>query len=184
MRRGLAAAALSCLLLQTASAEERRELGAHQHGHGTLNIALEGNRITMELEVPGNDLVGFEHAAKTNAQRAAIAKAKTQLEAPLSLFALPAAAGCVVKEARVELEGGAPADAKARKGDHKHDHSEFHAEYALECSAITQVTSMEFLYFAAFKGADELEVNLITPKGQSKFEVKRDKPRLDLAGTM
>jgi hypothetical protein len=188
MRKGIAAAALGCLLLQPAGAEERRELGAHQHGHGNLNIALEGNRISMELEVPGHDLVGFEHAAKTKSQRAAVEKAKSQLGAPLSLFRLPAAAGCAVKEARVKLESGH--EEKGKKAghkhddDHDHDHSEFHAEYALECSAIAQITSIEFPYFATFKGAEELEVNLITPKGQSKFEVKRDKPRLDLSGTM
>ncbi len=138
MRTGLAAAMLGCLLLQTASAEERRELGAHQHGHGTLNIAFEGNRITMELEVPGHDIVGFEHEAKTDDQKAAVAKAKSQLGAPLALFQLPAAAGCTVKEA----------------------------------------------HFSAFKGAEELKVNLITSKGQNKFEVKRDNPRLDLSGIM
>jgi hypothetical protein len=189
MRKALAAAALSCLLLQSANAHERRELGAHQHGHGTLNIALEGNQITMELEVPGNDIVGFEHAAKTKSQRAAVEKARSQLGAPLSLFRLPAAAGCAVKQARVKLEGALEekskkAGHKHKHGHHDHDHSEFHAEYTIECSAIAQVTTIEFPYFATFKGAEELEVNLITPKGQSKFEVKRDKPHLDLTGIM
>ena len=33
--------------------QEHRELGSHEHGRGTLNIAVEGNKVTMELEVPG-----------------------------------------------------------------------------------------------------------------------------------
>ena len=189
MRIGTAIAVLCWLLLQPAAAQERRELGAHQHGHGTLNIAIEGTRVSMELEVPGNDIVGFEHAAKTKAQRAAVEKAKTQLGAPLSLFRFPTAAGCAVKQADVKIEGGAEkVAAKPKAGskhaDHDHAHSEFHVEYALDCSAIASLTSIEFPYFDAFKGAEELEVSIITPKGQSKFEVKNSNPRLDLSGIM
>ena len=79
-----------------AFAEEHRELGPHVHGHGTLNIAIEGSRVTMELEVPGMDIVGFEHAAKGNEQLAAVDKASKVLAGPLELFRMPAGAGCSV----------------------------------------------------------------------------------------
>ena len=36
----------------------------------------------MELEVPGADIVGFEHAAKTRTEKAAVEKATTQLRLP------------------------------------------------------------------------------------------------------
>ena len=49
----------------------KRELGAHEHGRGTLNMALEGNRLTMELEVPGFDIVGFEHMPTSRKDKAA-----------------------------------------------------------------------------------------------------------------
>src|SRR5258708_3075099 len=62
-----------------------RELRADQHGRGHLNIAVEGNKVSMELEVPGADIVGFEHAAKTDREKAAVETAKTQLAAPLTL---------------------------------------------------------------------------------------------------
>jgi hypothetical protein len=185
MRIATFAAGIVCLMLVPAHARERREAGPHQHGHGTLNIAIEGSRVSMELEVPGNDIVGFEQAAKTKAQRAAVAKAKSQLGAPLSLFRLPANAGCAVKEATVKIESEGKDDKK--KAGHEHDdrgHSEFHAEYTLECGTIINLTSIEFPYFSLFKSAEELEVNVITPKGQIKFEVERNKPRLELSGLM
>jgi hypothetical protein len=187
MRIATFAAGIVCLTLVSAHAQERREAGPHRHGHGTLNIAIEGSRVSMELEVPGNDIVGFEHAAKTKVQQAAMAKAKSQLGAPLSLFHLPANAGCAVKEATVKAESEGKDDAKKAghsHAGHDHDHSEFHAEYNLECGAIAKLTFIEFPYFSMFKGAEELEVNVITPKGQTKFEVTRDKPRLDLSGLM
>jgi len=52
----------------------------------------------------------------------------------------------------------------------------------LECTAADKLTSIEFPYFRKFLGAQELEVNLVTAKGQTKFEVKRGKPRIDLTG--
>ena len=76
---------------------QQRQAGAHEHGRGTLNIALEGSRLSMELEAPGADIVGFEHKAKTQKQKAAVEKAKKQLAAPQALFELPAAAGCVLR---------------------------------------------------------------------------------------
>jgi hypothetical protein len=189
---------LFALLLLTAAAatpafaaEEHRELGAHEHGRGTLNIAVEGNKVTMELEVPGVDLVGFEHTAKTRRDTSAVEKAKTQLMAPLALFKLPAAANCRVTEAKVEIEVGEhdhdakmePKDAGAGKGGAKSEgHSEFHAQYALECASPGNMTAIEFGYFRAFAGAQKLDVNVITPKGQSKFEVSRASPSLSLAG--
>src|SRR6266705_5649095 len=172
------------------AAEEHRELGAHEHGRGTLNIAVEGTKVTMELEVPGVDIVGFEHAAKTRKDKAAVEKAKTQLSAPLSLFSLPASAACRVTEAKIEVEigehdhdakeetKGAKAPAGGKAPAKSEGHSEFHAEYALECAAPGNMTAIEFGYFRAFAGAQKLVVNVITPKGQSKFEVTRASPSL------
>ena len=40
-----------------------RELDAHQHGHGVVNIAIEDQTLWIELEAPGADIV------VSNAQR-------------------------------------------------------------------------------------------------------------------
>ncbi len=45
-------------------------------------------------------------------------------------------------------------------------------------------TTINFDYFALFAGAHDLTVNVVTAKGQSKYEVSRDKPTLDLGGIM
>lgn len=165
-------------------ADEHRQLGAHEHGRGTLNIAVEGTKVSMELEVPGADIVGFEHAATSAGDKATLETAKTQLSAPLALFSLPASAACRVTQVDVEVEIGehahdAKAEAKAEKGE---GHAEFHVQYALECAAPGNLTAIEFGYFRAFAGAQKLDVNVITPKGQSTFEVTRASPSLSLAG--
>ncbi|MGA8770678.1 MAG: DUF2796 domain-containing protein [Rhodomicrobium sp.] len=177
----------------SAAGEEHRQLGAHVHGHGRLNIAIEDKTVSIELEAPGADIVGFEHEAATRAQSAAIEKAKATLASGLSLFTPAAAAGCTQNASKVSIEAehehehehhaeGAKPDADDEAADHHH--SEFHAEYAFECASPDRLTSMTFDYFKAFPNAQELDISLISPKGQSSYEVNRDKPRLDLTGIM
>ena len=175
--------------------DAHRQLGAHAHGQGKLNIAFEGRRIEMELEAPAADIVGFEHAARTPEQRTAIAKARAVLAKPLALFVLPAAAGCKVAEAKVRLIAGGHAHSHGHGHGHSHGkpgakaddasaHSEFHAEYALTCAKPDLVQAIDFEYFKTFAGANELDVAIVAKKGQSKYKVTRDKPKLELTGMM
>ena len=191
----LAALGLAMFLPAVAALAQHRELGAHEHGRGTLNIALEGKRLSLELEAPGVDIVGFEHPAKSGKDRAAVEAAIKRLSAPLTLFKLSATAGCVVKEAKADLEGEHDHDqdyGKSGKGEpgkeaaahEEHEHAQFHAQYMLDCRAPEKIAAIEFEYFRAFAGAQKLDVNLITGKGQSRLEVTRARPRLDLAGKM
>jgi hypothetical protein len=173
---------------------QQRQLGAHEHGRGTLNLAIEGARVSLEFEVPAADIIGFEHVAKTPRQKAAVAQAKKQLLAPQALFKFPGAAGCVVADASVDLEAdGEHEQAEAKAGGegakgpeatHEGNHSNFHAQYSFTCKDTASITVVEFGYFQAFAGAQKLEVNVITAKGQSSFEVTRTKPRIDLASMM
>ena len=187
--------AMSMLTIPARAEEGHRELGAHVHGHGTLNIAIEDKRVSMELEVPGMDIVGFEHAPSTDDQKAAVEKAKARLEKPLGMFSLPTAAACTVAEAKVAIEAehgdhGDDDHKHEEKGDHDHDHeaagghNQFEASYALDCANPSELTTITFDYFALFAGAHDLTVNVVTAKGQSKYEVTRSKPTLDLGGIM
>lgn len=49
-------------------------LGKHEHGVAQLNVALDGKTLELELDSPAMNLVGFEHAASTDADKAAVAK--------------------------------------------------------------------------------------------------------------
>ncbi|MGD9866057.1 MAG: DUF2796 domain-containing protein [Pseudodonghicola sp.] len=175
------------LALLAAAPLSARELGAHVHGTGTLDIALEGTGVAMELHAPGADIVGFEQAAETAEARATLAAAVTALEQPLTLFTLPEAAGCTVIGAEVtaEAEGGAPAAEQAHT-DHDHDHDgtyqhmEFHARYVLDCTAPDRLDHIGFAYFTRFPGAQKLKVRIVSATGAAMAEVTRAAPELDL----
>ncbi len=149
-------------------------LGKHEHGVAQLNVALDGKTLELELDSPAMNLVGFEHAASTDADKAAVAKARAQLEKPLELFALPVTAGCSVasQELRSPLFGDkAPAHAHKEKAGHEHEHEHGHADihthYQLSCEKpelLKLLTLAEF--FKRFPATQKIQVQLIGPDGQ------------------
>ncbi|MGL5463191.1 MAG: ZrgA family zinc uptake protein, partial [Aeromonas veronii] len=58
---------------------ESHSHGAHEHGHGHLNLVVDGDQLMIELQAPAADLVGFEHAAKSDEEKAQYAKAVARL---------------------------------------------------------------------------------------------------------
>ena len=125
--------------------------------------------MAMAFEMPGADVVGFEHSATTARDRAAVDAALAVLSGPLTLFVPPDAAGCAVSEAGAELheDGG---------------HTEFRAEYLLTCADPGALDRIGFAVFDAFPGAREIGVQVVAQGGARAFEVGRDDPVLDLGG--
>jgi len=203
LKRGLIALALVGFATPAFAEEPRRQLGPHEHGVGHLAIAIEGNSIGMELETPANDILGFEHAPSTAAQKKTLSDAKKRLGKIAGLFALTPEAGCTLKSADVDVLGAAAGKGKDHGHDHDHDHdktadagkaedhhhdhehgahSEFRVTYKVECADPAKLGTVAFDYFKAFKGARKLDVTVIGPKGQSSYVVTREKPVLDLSG--
>lgn len=120
---------LAAVLMATSStlalAESKRELGAHEHGVGQLNIAIEDQTIAIEFMAPGADIVGFEYEATSDEDLAKIDTALETLGKPLDLFVLPDAAGCTVTNAVAELETEDEHDDHGHD-DHGHDDHDDH----------------------------------------------------------
>ena len=192
MKRSLVLGGVLVALAFPVCADEHRQLGPHRHGHGKLNIAIENGQVSMDLDVPGADIAGFEHEPDTPEQKSAFEAGKAKLADALSIFKMSAAAGCSVKEAKVSIEGEHETDRDAApKGEtaavleaEEHRHADFNVEYTLECKSLARLAAIDFDYFKAFAGAQVLEVTVITAKGQNSYEVTRDKPSLDLTGVM
>ena len=197
--------ALSAMAATSAVAEETRQLDAHVHGVGQLNIAFDGQQIAMEFHAPGADIVGFEYQPESAEDRAAVENAVATLARPMDLFMISEAAGCSVIQATAGLESEADDheghdhdehahDDHADKDEHAHDedahedhaneatHTEFHAEYFLNCADPAAVSEITFAYFETFPNALEVEVQIISDAGATAYEVERDAPKLDLRG--
>ncbi len=123
-------AGMTLLLTLPVSAEDKhRQLGAHMHGLGSLNLVIEGKKIAMELVVPGMDIVGFENKATTDEQKSQVKTAIKILEKePVKLFALSVEATCTFSKAHAELTGDSHEDHHEHDHDKDHDHDK-HAKH-------------------------------------------------------
>lgn len=124
----ITATAMTALLSTGALAEDKRGADAHQHGHGALYLALEGETLAIEMETPGADILGFEHAAKAAEDKATVEKARKILNDPATLFGLSGAAGCTLTDADIEI-GADEEHADDHSGeDHRGDDHDKHAD--------------------------------------------------------
>ena len=182
MRRLLLALPFALLPLAVAHAHDEHDhdhdhahgsLGAHEHGVARLNAVLDGQTLELELDSPAMNLVGFEHAASSDTDKAKVAAVRQQLEQPLKLFGLAKAAGC--SEEAQELESplfGSEPDAADVDGDaHEHQHSDIHAHYQLTCAAPDKLASIDLSpLFKAFPATQKINLQLIGPNGQKGVE--------------
>lgn len=180
-----------------ALAEPHRQHAPHEHGHGTLNLAIDGKKMVLQLTAPSQDIVGFEHAATTPSQQEAVHHARTALSSPADLFTLSAAAECAFQHQSIRI-GNNPApmsDEEGKHGEHHEEHGEEHhadhedegavhsevdAEYQLTCEKPDALREIGFPYFKRFPNAEELTITAIGPMGQIGGEVSKDNPLFKL----
>jgi len=63
-----------------------RDVGSHEHGTATLNVAVENASVFVELDSPWNNIIGFEHAPNDDEQQALLDAALGLLAKPDQLF--------------------------------------------------------------------------------------------------
>ena len=204
----LAATPLACALAALAPspaalAQTERELGAHEHGAATLGVVLDGSTLSIELESPWANLVGFEHAPSTDEQRAAVDEALDRLSRPEELF-VTRGGDCTVADASVSSTLGEDGehhgdeehhDEDEHHGDEEHAesedrdhggheggevHSEVLAEYAFECADPADLEAIEVALLDAYSGIEDLDVQLAGPGGQDAVELGGGATELDL----
>ena len=185
-----------------AQAEEHHHHGAHVHGIAHLNVALEGKKLYMEFVSPAANIVGFEHAPKTQAERDAVESARNTLKNGEAVFKLPPAAGARLVEASVVSEaehdthhdaehgheGEGHHEEKAGKGHTHHDaddhdretHSDFKAVYRFVCQNPDKLANIEVRLFELFPGIEEIEVQVLTETKQTAMELTAKKPKFSL----
>lgn len=187
-------AALFCASLLVLAGASQAAQDAHEHGVGELNVVVEGAAVGLELRVPGVDVVGFEHKARTEQEKAAVAATLARFAKPGHLFELSAAARCVVTRAQVSLGGEHLNEEKEEKADHGHvdkrgghdghkereAHAELHAEYHFECAAPALLKRLIVNVFDALS-AKTLRAAVVTSQRQTSTELTPAERTIEIA---
>ena len=168
-----------------------QEHAAHEHGHGELNLALDGQQLLIELHAPAADLVGFEHAPRTTQEQQQQALALQHLQQADRLFVLPAAARCQLQQHQVHdhadaqdehTAGAAHANDSAHDHEHEHEHEEDHqhsdirAEYSFVCQQPEQLNSLTLTLFSHYPTLQKLSLQAILPGVPDRNELSASQP--------
>lgn len=169
-----------------AHAESPGSLGKHAHGIGELDVALDGNLLELEWRSPAANLLGFEHAPRSDEQRAVVARVQAQLGEAATLFGIPAAADCRLAESQLDSPLFAAAPSDEHEHEHEHEqpadtHSEVHVRYRFTCRQPAALEALDLgELFRRFPATEKLQVQLIGPHGQQGSELSPAHSRLTL----
>ena len=145
---------------------------AHVHGAVNLNLAIEGNQVTLQLEAPLDSLVGFEHAPRTAEQKQAVQRMFERFNAPESLFGFAAAAQCTVKSSSAESDAlKAGAGEAAKSGE---EHADLDGSFIFDCNQVKAVDSIDLSgLLAAFPRISRIDGVVVARGVQARRVVKR-----------
>ena len=165
--------AASLLILGTARAG-----GAHEHGVARLDVAVDAKRVSILLETPLDNLLGFEHAPRTDAEREKLAAVLVKLRAAQTLFRIDSAAGCTLS--RVDLQSGVLQLGRA-VAPQKEGHGDLEATIEFDCNNSARAGFVEVGLFEEFVSLQRIDLQVATPKGQLKATLRRPASRVVLA---
>ena len=171
--------------------------GKHEHGVASLSLAVDNTGLEISLDSPAANLVGFEHKPSTDEQSQQVAKVKTQLENPTSLFDIPAAAECSLT--KTELQAAlmqVSSDSETTKSkrehagekhehehetekhehehEHEHEHSDIEATWQFTCAKPAELGSVSTKLFAAFPAIKKLNVEWLNGDKASAVSLEQD----------
>lgn len=146
---------------------------AHVHGVGKLQVAVEGDTLSLRLEAPLHDLVGFEHPPRTDRQRAAAKQTLDRFQQGDTLFVPTAAAQCRPVSTHIEapvLQTGAQSP---------DGHADLVAEYRFQCAQPDKLTGLEVRVSTHFRGLRRIDAEVISARGQQAVRLTARQNRLN-----
>lgn len=130
--------------------EESAGLGKHVHGAVTFNVVLEGDLLSIEIDAPAINVLGFEKSPRSEAERQAVAETNAWLASGRQVAGVPRKADCRLDTAEFD----AP---KLGTG-----HADFRPRYAFRCNNPAALDWVELWALRRLKAVEKAEVNVIT----------------------
>jgi uncharacterized protein DUF2796 len=149
------------------------EPGAHVHGSARLEIAVDADTLTLRLESPLDNLLGFEHLPRNDKERAAVRAMADKLQQAAALFAPTPAAQCQVHS--VKLESPVLEPAKKAGGD---GHTDLDGEFVFRCARPEALRDLEVGLFQSFPHLRRLDAQVAGPRRQVAMKLTPQQRRI------
>ena len=162
-----AAAALFAAPFLSAQAQQQH---AHVHGQIKLDVAIDGPTVVIDMESPLDNIIGFERAPKTAAEKKIAEDAIAQLRAADKLFVVDPAANC--KLGPVDLRSSALGLGNPDPNEPP-GHADLDATFSFNCTNAAAAQFIAVGLFAAFMGTRQSAARIASAQGQFKRQLKR-----------
>ena len=171
---------LSLLIADKGIAAEKRHAEGHVHGVAEINIIVEGKKVVVEFRTPTEGLMGFEHEARSDAEKRKLdAAMKLVSEKFNDLVIFEKNLGCLSRPgnaAVVQSDSSGGKDSKQGQGEHKKsgEHREVRATYHIECQKDPTNSRVRFGVTKMFPDVHELKVQVLSDAKQTGATIKKD----------
>jgi hypothetical protein len=189
----------SCALAQSASAGKKAPGSPPPHAHGvaSLQLAVDGNLLTLEFQSPLDNLVGFERPPRNDKEKASVRRMAERLRKAETLFVPTPQAGCSPASVNLEspvidasllatdagkpgtdsAKGGGRADKRA-SGKEDEGHAALTGEFVFRCERPANLRDMEVKLFDVFPQLKRLDVQVAAPGGQKAAKLSSENRRV------
>ena len=163
-------------------------VGAHEHGVVRMGLAVDGQRISLNLEIPAATVFGFEHDPETEEEIALVSEAMELLRTRVGeVIAVSPELACELEDVEVvsspEVDEGHShsEDEDAHSDDEGHSHSEdedAHSEVGVAaswfCGQSVEGTNANLRLGSLWPDAELVDLTVITSMGQAAGRVAAD----------
>ncbi len=165
--------------------------GPHEHGVVYLDIAIEGQVVSLSVRGAGDGFVGFERSPRTDEERRLVETASIRLQQGGRQFMFDTAVGCQQTAADVEVPQGGKGKQTHHHGpddSHHHDHHvgaktahrDWSATWEFRCDQPRALRALQVNLFDDFPGIHEVRVQLISDAWQTSTQLTPTSRRLML----
>ncbi len=174
---------LMCCLCSLAAAMPARAAtshhAAHVHGQVQAQVVVDGNTLLVELQMPLDSLLGFEHRPRSAAEQQAANDALDRLKKPAAWLKPDAAALCTLKSVDVQDQALRPA-VPAVAGAAESGHADLDASYQFSCAQPAQLRVVDLQLATVFKRVRRIEVQVAGARGQGGQTLVAPRSRIKL----
>lgn len=146
-------------------------LGAHVHGIATLQVAVDANTMTLNFSSPLDNLIGFEHPSRNQAE---VAQVQNMINAfyKTNLFVPSPSAQCQLKTIDLQsLVIKKKPDAPKPQHEEPAGHADLDAELVYSCKNVKDLRDLQVNLFKTFPNLHQISAEIVSEHGQAAIKL-------------
>lgn len=174
----LTALVIGVLLTSVSFAKPKRQGHAHVHGEAKVDIGADGTKASISFNIDTHSLTGFEHAAKTAKEKAAVEKVYKTFRSGISkMFAFDPKLNCKFEERKLLFAEEGHHDEHDNDDDdddddHGHEgHQSLAGDYNVTCAKRVASSKVRIDLKSSFSAIQKLKVQVLSENGADSVEL-------------